>query len=275
MRRNKRFDEVRPYTYSIRRKSDGLRYYGVRFHNVKLGLCPLADFGVKYFTSGKFKKDFKKNPSNYEWEIRWTFDSVGDAVLFETGVNKRLYKRIGWANSYGKYVPVEAAKIGREKHYMTIFGVDHNSKIPAVVEKRKETFRQRFGVDNPSQSSTIKEKKKSTFLKRYGVTNPFDLINIKQRWLDKLGVDNPLKSKEIQQKVINTNLQRYGVKYTCQSKIVIDKIHQKRKDMYIRLAKMNDAEFLIYLRSISQHPAVQSQKIAQRNKGVEMMKGKE
>jgi len=60
-----------------------------------------------------------------------------------------------------------------------------------------------------------------------------------------------------------------------QSKCVIDKIHQKRKDMYMRLAKMSSEEFDIYLKSISQHSAVQSQKITQRNKGIFMLKNKE
>ena len=272
--RHRRFNEAFPYTYSVRRKSDGLMYHGVRVQNVRLGLSPLEDLGVVYFTSGKLKNDFKKTPSNYEWKIRWTFDATDEAVLYETKVNERLYKKPGWANSYGKYVPVEAAKMGRKKHYLLVFGVDHNSKIPAVVEKRKETFRRKFGVDNPSQSEVVKEKKKKTFLKRYGVSSSFGVVNVKQCWMNKFGVDNPLKLPEIKEKVEATNLKRYGVKCTFQSKVVIDKIHQKRKDMYIRLAEMNESEFSHYLKSISQHPAVQSQKIAQRNKGVEIVKGK-
>lgn len=43
--KHKRFDETHPYTYFIRRKSDGMKYHGVRVYNVKLGLSPHKDFG--------------------------------------------------------------------------------------------------------------------------------------------------------------------------------------------------------------------------------------
>ena len=60
--KHKEFNEVKPYTYFLQRKSDGVKYVGARYANVKLNLTPNQDFGKVYFTSGKLRKDFKNNP---------------------------------------------------------------------------------------------------------------------------------------------------------------------------------------------------------------------
>lgn len=56
----KNFDSVQPYGYFLVRKSDGLKYIGVRYANVKLNLTPSEDFARVYFTSGKLKKISKE-----------------------------------------------------------------------------------------------------------------------------------------------------------------------------------------------------------------------
>lgn len=273
--RRKNFNKVVPYTYYIKRKSDGLQYHGVRIHNVKLYKTPIEDFGFYYFTSGKFKKEFKENPSNFEWKLKWTFDTNDEALLYETKINEKLFKKSTWVNSCGKYIPVESAKIGREKTFLIKYGVNHNSQIPWVKDKKQKTFMNKYGVNNPTKSPIIMEKMKQTNLKRFGVEwsgqNKELKKKIKNTFIKNYGVDNPLKNDTIKQKLINTNLKKYGVKYTFQYKDVIDKIHQKRKEMYIHLAKMKNEEFSLYLKSISQHPSVQSQKKSQRLKGVEIM----
>lgn len=274
--KHKLYNQTFPYTYYIKRKCDSLQYHGVRCHNIKLKKSPIEDFGKFYFSSGKFRKEFYINPKNFEWKIKWTFDTPDEALLYETKVNEKLYKRPTWINSYGKYIPIEAAKIGRKKALLEKYGVDHNSKIPSVVEKRKITFRRKYGVDNPTKSKVVMEIIKKTNLKKFGVEwtgqSEFLKKKTKNTWMKKYGVDNPLKSPVIRKKLINTNIKKYGVKYTFQIQSVIDKIHQKRKKMYIRLAKMTDEEFSLYLKSISQHPSVQSQKISQRSKGIEKLR---
>lgn len=67
--KHRNFNKVYPYTYYIRRKSDGIQYHGIRIHNIKLGISPNNDLGIRYFSSGKFKKEFKLNPQNFEWKI--------------------------------------------------------------------------------------------------------------------------------------------------------------------------------------------------------------
>jgi hypothetical protein len=273
--KRKNFNNVVPYTYYIKRKSDGLQYHGVRIHNVKLHRTPAEDFGVYYFTSGKFKKEFKHNPSNFDWKLKWTFDTNDEALLYETKINEKLFKKSRWVNVCGTYIPIESSKIGREKYYLMNYGVNHNSKIPSVVNKRKQTFMDKYGVDNPTKSNIVMEKMKHTNLKNFNVEWSWQNEDVKKKiklsLIKKYGVDNPLKSNEIKQKLINTNLKKYGVKYTCQCKNVIDKIHQKRLEMYIKLAKMTNEEFLLYLKSISQHVCVQSQKKSQRLNGMEIM----
>jgi hypothetical protein len=273
--RRKNFNQIYPYTYYLKRKSDGLQYHGVRLHNVKCYRTPEEDFGIYYFTSGKFKKEFKETPSNFVWKFCWTFDTNDEALLYETKLNEKLFKKSTWVNSCGKYIPIESAKTGRKKTYLMKYGVDHNSKIPSVINKRKQTFLTKYGVDNPTKSNKIIEKIKRTNLKRFGVEwsgqNEKLKEKIKLSFIKNYGVDNPLKCEKVKQKMVDTNIKKYGVKYTFQSKDVIDKIHEKRKEMYIKLAKMTDEEFSLYLKSISQHKAVQSQKKSQRIKGIEMV----
>lgn len=269
--KHKKFNFIYPYTYYIKRKSDGLQYHGVRINNIKNNRTPLEDFGIYYFTSGKFKNEFKNNPSGFEWKLCFTFDTSSEAIAHEERVNNVIFKLSTWANAYGKYIPVDTSKISREKTLMEKYGVDHNSKIPFVSEKKKKSYYKKYGVENPSQSYIIKNKKKETFQKRYGKETPFELIDLKQSYLKKFGVDNPQKCPEIRNKTLNTNIIKYGVKHTFQSPDVINKIHQKRKEMYIKLAKMTNEEFDVYLSTISQVKSVQNQKKSQRLKGMDLL----
>jgi len=50
--KTKEFNKIKPYTYFIIRKSDNMKYHGVRYGNIKLGLSPKEDFGKRYFGSG-------------------------------------------------------------------------------------------------------------------------------------------------------------------------------------------------------------------------------
>lgn len=123
--KHKNFDSVHPYGYFLIRKSDGLKYVGIRYANVKLNLTPSEDFARVYFTSGKLKRDFKRNPDNYAWRICYTFDSIQDMFEWERKVTMRVYKRPDWANQgwctnygdnpeIGKLISEGKRKIGRD-----------------------------------------------------------------------------------------------------------------------------------------------------------------
>ena len=269
--KHRKFDKVYPYTYYIKRLSDGKQYHGVRVANVKANRAPTEDFGKHYFTSGRFKEEFQSNSENFIWKLCFTFDTPDEAVSHEERINNVVSKLKTWANAYGKYVPVEPSKVAREKTLMERYGVDHNFKIPAIAQKRKDAIITRFGVDNPSQSNIIKSKKHNTFKTRYGVNSPFDLVNLKQIMNDRYGVDNPQQSKLVQDKTQKTNLNRYGVKYTFQVPAVKSKIHEKQRLYFVRLAEMPELEFEKYLETITSTKSSQNQKRSIRKKYRKMM----
>ena len=70
------FDSVQAYGYFLTRKSDNKKYVGIRYANVKLNLTPNQDFGKVYFTSGRLRKEFKKNPENFCFRIVRTFKTL-------------------------------------------------------------------------------------------------------------------------------------------------------------------------------------------------------
>lgn len=123
--KQKNFDSVQPYGYFLIRKSDGLKYVGVRYANVKLNLTPSEDFARVYFTSGKLKKDFKRNPENYTWRLCYTFNTIEDMFEWERKVTLRVYKKPDWANQgwcsnygdnpeIGKLISTGKRKVGRD-----------------------------------------------------------------------------------------------------------------------------------------------------------------
>lgn len=123
--RHKKFNEVFAYTYLITRISDNTKYHGVRFANIKKHKSPVDDFGIEYFTSGSLADDFKRNPQCYIVKLCWTFDTSQEALDYEYKVNKRIVKRLDWANkSYGKtFIPSpEAFAEGQKKRIQKVSG---------------------------------------------------------------------------------------------------------------------------------------------------------
>jgi len=94
--RHKNFNNVYAYTYYIKCKNTGKKYHGVRYGNIKKNLSPLEDFAKVYFTSGKLHEDFKQNTSDYSYRICLTFDSVEEALEYESLVNTKLMYRDDW-----------------------------------------------------------------------------------------------------------------------------------------------------------------------------------
>ena len=97
--KSKNFNSIKPYTYLITRISDGLKYHGVRWENVRLKRTAKKDFGNHYFSSGLFKKEIKRNPKNFKLQLKWVFDTKEEAIKYELFINKKLIKKDkGWAN---------------------------------------------------------------------------------------------------------------------------------------------------------------------------------
>ena len=94
----KEFNKIKPYVYWIKNNITGIKYIGVRWKNVRLKRTPAQDFGKTYFSSGKIKKDFKKNPDNFRIKFISTFDTVEEAIAFEKKRTKKVYKNKRYAN---------------------------------------------------------------------------------------------------------------------------------------------------------------------------------
>ena len=97
--RTREFDKIKPYTYLIIRKSDNMKYHGVRLRSK---VSPKDDFVKNYFGSSRTSticKEFKKDIKKFIYRLAWTFDSEEEARIYETKINRKIYKRSDWANS--------------------------------------------------------------------------------------------------------------------------------------------------------------------------------
>ena len=86
MKSHKEFDLIKPYSYLLRQKSTGKKYYGIRWKNwSKLNTTPREDFWKTYFTSsGNIKYEIKLNGlEDFEIELRQTFDTPEEADAWE------------------------------------------------------------------------------------------------------------------------------------------------------------------------------------------------
>ena len=92
------FNLVKPYCYFITRIKDSKFYFGVRYRNIKFNRSPKNDFAKFYFSSGRLKEEFEKNPSDFKYRLVCTFDTVKEAQKYEVKINKRLVKRKNSAN---------------------------------------------------------------------------------------------------------------------------------------------------------------------------------
>jgi len=96
-------NNIKPYTYLIKFNPSGQYYYGSRIKNVKLGLTPDEDLMQEYTTSSKNINALIKEYGidAFEWEVRKTFNTVEEAVLWEQKVLKRcrvLERQDVWLN---------------------------------------------------------------------------------------------------------------------------------------------------------------------------------
>lgn len=163
--KHKKFDSVLPYGYFLVRKSDNKKYVGIRYANVKKNLTPTEDFGRVYFTSGRLKKEFKKNPDNFWFKLCYTFDNIEEMFEWERKIALRIYKRPDWANqgwgqNYGENPEIgnlisegrlavgkdgkTSSERGAEKLkdwiWNTEEGAEHRSEISSRISKMRSEY---------------------------------------------------------------------------------------------------------------------------------------
>ena len=86
-----------PYTYLVGWSNLNKFYYGVRFAQN----CNPSDFWVKYFTSSKVVREYRKQYGEPDvLQIRKIFDNKHSAILWEVKVLTRLHvlKSAKWLN---------------------------------------------------------------------------------------------------------------------------------------------------------------------------------
>lgn len=175
--KHRKFNEVKPYSYFIRRKSDGMKYVGVRYKNVSLNLTPEEDFGKVYFTSGRLRKDFKNNPDNYEVKLKYTFDDIDSMFEWEKRVVLRIVKyrdwsNQGWGKNYGENPEIgklisegknrvkpcgrTSIEIGVEKLKDFIWNTEEGLKHREDISKRIKKFRKDM---TPERQKEIQAKR--------------------------------------------------------------------------------------------------------------------
>lgn len=158
MNRHKRFDEVYPYTYFIKHNKTGKKYHGVRWANVKNNRTPNEDFAIYYFTSSpSLKKDFEDNTQDYTFTIKWTFETVDDAIMHEHIVNERLILKDDWINQWSPKATFlnsdSLEKISSKTKLCWSNEIYRNKQISSTTERWK----------NPEFKEMVKESHKKRF----------------------------------------------------------------------------------------------------------------
>jgi len=189
--KTKQFNKVKPYTYLIIRKSDNMKYHGVRYGNIKLGLSPREDFGKKYFGSstGSFCGEFKLNPRNYIFKLLWTFNKVDEAIQHEKKINKKIYKRKDWINK-------------------NAFPAIYNEVHPLLGKKHSKESKLKMSKSQTGKKASLETRTKLSKMRRGRRLSQSHIENIRK---GNIGVK---RSLETRQKVRLANLGKKASKET-------------------------------------------------------------
>lgn len=134
-------------------------------------------------------------------------------------------------------------------------GITNPSQIKSVVEKRKETFKERFGTDNPAKNNAVKEKIKNTNIERYGTSctlhTPEIAEKVKQTMIDRYDTECSLSSPAVRKKGQQTMIKKYGMPFPSQNAEILKKqqiakrntMHQDFKNRCIKLLKARNIIF--------------------------------
>lgn len=185
--KHKRFDEIFPYTYYVRHKQTGIKYYGVRWANVKENRTPADDFCKIYFTSIRtsqfswFKAALEANIEDFEYRIHYTFDSPAEALEYEMSITKRIYRRKDWANmGSGKAIdnsrrtPEEMAAT-KQKRILAMQGKNTGPRPEWVREIMKLNRPTWSGEDHPRYGAILSTETKAQIadsLTKYFAAHP-------------------------------------------------------------------------------------------------------
>jgi hypothetical protein len=159
-------NNITPYTYLIKFKPTGQVYYGLRFKNVRLNRTPEDDLMHYYTTSSDQINSLLKEHGleAFDWEVRKTFKTQEDAMLWESKVLRRckVLHDTKWFNQNiaGRKVPSESGlKVISETHKGIPKSAEHAKKIgdalrgkvkgPLSEETKNKISNRMSGINNP------------------------------------------------------------------------------------------------------------------------------
>lgn len=148
--KHKNFSKIYAYTYLLTHVESGVKYYGVRHANLRLNLTPLQDFGIKYFSSGCFSKEFRNYPERFTFRLHYTFDTPEEAKQYEHNILQRKYLRSDWANKAVSNLRIAYDEDVRQKMKDSYIGKD-----TTIRGKKSAITRQTTIVDE--QGTTLAE----------------------------------------------------------------------------------------------------------------------
>lgn len=259
--KHKKFDEVYPYTYYIQHKESGKKYYGVRTGNVSLDISPTQDFSVHYFSSGKFRNDFKNNPRDYVFRVCWTFDTIQEATIHEEKVLRKVYKREDWVNNSVAGLINFTEEI-RNKMRLARFNITETGETVAEVQRRKVIESKYRVVDElgttlgEAAARKSAETMRNTFDEhgnnilvqkaRKAVNTRKETIVENGKTIEEISIEKMKKTVDTPDETGTTYRQRFCKKNpACQKGSETSKlISKKRNDRFNeKLANMSDIEF--------------------------------
>jgi hypothetical protein len=216
----KDIDKIKPYTYLIKHKATGKKYYGSRCKNfTKLNRTPAEDFWNHYTTSSENINNIIKSEGkeSFEYEIRRTFDSVEEMANWETRVLTRcrvLERQDIWLNGNvaGKKILTEA---GVKK-----ISITHKDK-PKTEEHKKKIKEGNIGK-NKGRIQTEEHRRKNSEANSgknnpmYGPCSEERAANISAAKKGKPAKNKGTAMTEQQKAIIRTTKEKNKVMLTCE-----------------------------------------------------------
>ena len=216
--RSRNINRVKPYCYILTRLSDGKKYHGLRWDNIRYNRTPKEDFGIFYFTSrASLKKEFKNNKDNFKFKITYTFDNKKEAQIYESEFNKKVLNKKNWLNqsAYPHLIQSEegkarirAARLGTKQSRDTIrkkieatTGLKRSKKSKQRMSKAQRSLKKKL---SESTKKKISEKKKHLY--KSGKIKPYNKGKKLSKRIKlkissslkgtKIGIDNPFYGKK-------------------------------------------------------------------------------
>jgi hypothetical protein len=218
----KKLNEVKPYTYLVKHKATGKKYYGSRCKNfTKLNRTPADDFWKQYTTSSENINNIieQEGKDAFDYEIRRTFDTVEEMANWETRVLTRsrvLERQDIWMNGNvaGKKILTEA---GVKKISKT-----HKDK-PKTEEHKQNLSKAQKGIPKKSTTYQTKEYRENMSKIKSGEGNARYGVEVLQTTRDKIGAKNKGKvpinknvpMSEEQKALIRATKEKNKVMLTC------------------------------------------------------------